>query len=46
MKFRDPEPRVRKYQREGLPNGKRIDPHAYRRKWHETGKRLAERGAQ
>ena len=46
MKFRDPERLVRKYQREGLPSGKRIDPHAYRRAWHSTGKKLAERTAQ
>ena len=43
MKFRDPEKNVKRYQREGLPTGKRIDPHAYRRAWHQAGKRLAER---
>ncbi len=42
MKFRDPERLVKKYQREGLPRGKRIDPHAYRRAWHSVAARYTQ----
>jgi len=40
MKTPSPERNVRRYRREGLPNGKLFDLYAYKKAWYRVGQQL------
>jgi len=44
MKTPSPEKNVRRYLKNGLPNGKPINPYGYRQAWHRAGQQLRGRG--